>query len=106
MMVDMQQLSISRILLTVSATCSGRSRIDLIWSTHLFRNMIQIGRDYTLRCIGQTGGGIHKYEIAPGKFQVVGVSSTNSTLRSLVENTAPRVNSGTHYPIGGPGSTF
>jgi len=55
--------------------------------------------DYSLRCIRRTGGGIHRYEIGPEKFQVVGVSSADSPLCSLVENAAPQVTSGTHYQI-------
>jgi len=105
MMVDMQQLSLIGILSTVSATGSAWSRIDQIWSTHLFGNMIRVGSDYTLRCIWQTGGWIHRDEIGPERFQVVGVSSANSPLCSLVENAAPQVNSGTHYRIVGPDSS-
>jgi len=37
---------------------------------------------------------------------VVGVSSANSPLCSFMENTAPRVNCGTHYRIVGPDSTY
>jgi len=36
--------------------------------------MSGVGSDYTLRCIGRTGGGrIHIYEIGPDRYQVVGV---------------------------------
>jgi len=106
MMVDMQQVSIIGILLTVSTTQYSRSRIDQIWSTHLFGNMIRVGSDYTLRCKQPTGGGIHRYEIGSDNFQVVGVSSANSSLCCLVENTTPRVNIGTHYRIVRPDSTY
>ena len=68
--------------------------------------MIRVGSDYTLRSIQWTGGGIHRYEIGPDKFQVVGVSSTNSPLSALVESAALRVNSGTHYRIVGRDSTY
>jgi len=68
--------------------------------------MIRVGSEYTLRCIQRTGGGIQRYEIGPEKSQVVGVSSANSLFCSLVENAAPRVNSGTHYRIVGPDSTY
>jgi len=68
MMVDMQQLSFIRILLTMSATGSARSCIDLIWSMHLFGNMIRVGSDYILRYIQWTGRGINRYEISPDKF--------------------------------------
>jgi len=67
--------------------------------------MIRVGSEYILRFIRLTGGGIHRYEIGPDKFQVVGVSSANSPLGSLVESAAPRVNSGTHYRIVRPDST-
>jgi len=105
-MVDMQQLSIIGILLSVSTPGSAGSGIDQIWSTHLFGNMIRVGSNYTPRCLGWTGGGIHRYDIGPDKFQVVGVSSANSPLCFLVESTAPQVNSGTHYGIVGPESTY
>jgi len=66
-----------------------------------------VGSDYTLRCIRRTSGGIiHWYEIGADKFQVVGVSSANGPLCSLVENAAPLVNSGAHYRIVGPDSTY
>ena len=65
-----------------------------------------MGREYTLRCIWHTGGGIHRYAIGPDKFQVVGVSSFNSILYSLLANAAPRVNSGTQYQIVAPDSTY
>jgi len=68
MMVDMQQLSIIEIILTVSATSSVRSRIAQIWFTHLFKNMIQVGSDYIQRCIPRTGCGICLSEIGPDKF--------------------------------------
>jgi len=68
--------------------------------------MIRVGSDHTLSCLRQTGGGIHRYEIGADKFQVVGVSSADSQLCSLVENAAPRVNSGTNYQIVGPDSTY
>ena len=58
--------------------------------------------NFTLRCIRRTGSGIHRYEIGPEKFPVVGVSISNSELYSLVEKAAPRINSGTHYRILGP----
>jgi len=45
-------------------------------------------------------------EIGPDKFQVVGVSSANSPLCSLVENAARLVNSCTHYRIVGLDSTY
>jgi len=73
-MVDMQLLSSIGILSTLSATGSARLHIDQIWSTHLFGDMIRVGRKYTLRCIWRTGGGIHRYEMGPDKFIVVGVS--------------------------------
>ena len=106
MMVDMQQLSIIGILWTVSAIRSARLCMDQIWSTHLFGNVMQVESDYTLRCIWRTGSGIHRYEVHPDMFQVVSVSNANSLLCSLVENTAPQVNSGTHYRIVGPDSTY
>ena len=68
--------------------------------------MIRVGGDYTLRGIRRTGGGIHRYEIGPDKFQVVGVSGAKSPLCSLVEKAAPWVNSGTDYQIGRPDSTY
>jgi len=67
--------------------------------------MIQVRRDYTLRCIRRTGGRIHRYEVSPNKFQVVSVSSANSLLCSLQEKAAPQVNSGTQYQIVGLDST-
>jgi len=73
MMVEMLLHCIIRILSTVSASSLTRSRIDPIWSTHLFRNMIRVGSEYILRCIRRTGGGIHRYEIGLDKFQVAGV---------------------------------
>ena len=63
-----------------------------------------MGSEYTLRRIWRTAGGIHRYEIGADKFQVVGVSSAKSLLCCLVENAAPRVNSGTNYRIVGPDS--
>jgi len=68
--------------------------------------MIRVEGEYTLRCIQLTGCGIDRYEIGPDKFQVVGVSSANSPLCFLVENTAPQVNSVTYYVIVRPDSTY
>jgi len=62
--------------------------------------MMRVASEYTLRGIRRTGGGIPRYAIGPDKFQVVGVSSANTPLCSLEENTAPRVNSDTLYQIG------
>jgi len=36
------------------------------WSTRLCGNTIQVGSDYTRRCIQRTGGGIRRYEICHG----------------------------------------
>jgi len=90
MVVNIQEISIIGILSTMSATGIARSCIDQIWSTHLFGNINRAGSDYLPRCIQRTGGGIPRYEIGPDKFPVVGVSSANRLLCSVVENASPR----------------
>jgi len=54
----------------------------------LFGNMIRVWSEYILRYIRRTGGGIHRYEIGPDMFQVVGVASANSPLCSSIESEA------------------
>ena len=68
--------------------------------------MVLVGSEYTLRCIRRTGGGIHRDEIGPDKFQAGRVSSADGRLCFLVENAAPRVNRGNHYQIVVRDSTY
>jgi len=65
MMVDMQQLSIIEIRVTVFTTGSVRSHIAEIMLTDLLENIIQVRSDYIQRCIRRNGGGICRYEIGP-----------------------------------------
>ena len=44
---------------------SARLRRDQVWSTRVGGNTIAVQSDYTWRCIRQTGGEIHRYEICP-----------------------------------------
>ena len=103
-MVDIQLRSIRGTPLTVCTTWSARSHLDQIWSTHLYRNMIPVESDYTLRCIQQTGGGVHRDEIGSDRLQVVGVSHASLSFFSLLVNSSTRVNRHTHYRIVRPDS--